>query len=84
MGALLGSSFIDIGNGVHLHWCEGCKRRHQVTVVSPGHTGLVKHSTFVGVCEYEINGDLITYSANCAHYLRGQTVPLRVLATCSS
>lgn len=79
MGYLLGSTFLNIGDGKYLHWCQGCNRRHWVTCESP-ESASAHHQVLNGICAYTISGGYITYTADCFHELRGQTVPLKVLA----
>jgi hypothetical protein len=74
---------------VLMHWCPGCKSRHDINVTKPNHWGAVwsfdgnaEQATFspsinfVGRCHYFIRAGNIEHCGDSTHALAGQTLPL--------
>lgn len=41
MGTYLSSKLRDMGDGMLLHWCPGCKTRHYVDTLEPNGSGAI-------------------------------------------
>jgi hypothetical protein len=79
--------------GVLLHWCEGCGKGHTIDVHAQNENGKtlgwdgdfhaptiaepVQQREGSSLCEYELRGGYIVYSARCAHNLAGKVRPLK-------
>lgn len=79
----------EVGNGLMLHWCPGCKQLHPIATVAPNYSNAIwefDHNyecpTFkpsinvVGRCHYFITAGKIMYCGDSKHALSGQTVDL--------
>lgn len=89
MGTYLSSKLRDMGDGMLLHWCPGCKTRHYVDTLEPNGSGAIwtwdgnaEAPTFSpsvhirGRCHYFIRAGMIEFLGDCTHDHAGMTVPL--------